>query len=107
MRTVCRWLVIAVTGAMLAGMPLRASAQLGIWTGAGADSNWTTVGNWFSNTPPSNGAAGIFVYESSASTGVSNVDVPWTLGALVVDAAARQPLMLTGAQISIEGALDV
>jgi autotransporter-associated beta strand protein len=44
--------ILSVAGALIASQP--AGAQTVVWTGAGADTNFTTGANWAGGTPPPN-----------------------------------------------------
>lgn len=39
------------------------------WTGAGADNNWTTGGNWSGGTAPTTGAVDDIVFDGVAPNG--------------------------------------
>lgn len=74
-----------------------------VWLGAGANTNWSTSGNW-SNTPPNNGTDVIVFTNPSSYT--STVDTNWSINTLTVTGTAG-PLVLDnsgGATLTIGGA---
>ena len=53
-----------------------------VWTGAGADNNWSTAANWGGTAPANDGSAAIQLTGSTRPT--PNVDAPWNIASLTV-----------------------
>src|SRR5689334_6336382 len=96
-RAMCRRLMCVVMLALAGTGPLLAATRT--WTGAGADANWATAGNW-GGTAPGNGDVLVF----SGRAGQNNTN---NLAALSVNGLtlATAGFSLTGNLVALNGPL--
>ncbi len=93
---------------MVVGPAFQARAVTSIWTGAGADANWGTSGNWAGGAVP--GQARDFVWFGNDGLGTSRLDQAYTVRVLVVtNSSQTQPhvMDLNGYTLTLTNALQV
>ncbi|WP_157836973.1 beta strand repeat-containing protein [Geminisphaera colitermitum] len=98
-------LILAGITATLALSP-DSSAQT--WTGAGANSNWSTPANWENSLAPANdGTANIrFDATTPASSATARLDAPWNINTLSFTGVGATPAIIltaaTGSTITLQ-----
>jgi autotransporter-associated beta strand protein len=86
---------LGLVGAIVAAVPVKAGKH--VWTGAGANNNWSLPANWQGNTPPVSGeAAPVTLWFPPGAARIANVN---DIGGLVVD-----EIFLTGSGYRLDGA---
>jgi uncharacterized repeat protein (TIGR01451 family) len=78
---------IGIVNSSNAALTVYASTHTAIWTGSGANNNWSAGPNWLANTvPPNNGTTNILIAGSTRPT--PNVDANWSVAGLAFDSSA-------------------
>jgi fibronectin-binding autotransporter adhesin len=103
--------------ALLGTVQLAGAAGQSIWSGLGADMNWSTAGNWTANggsTPPAATDTAVFANNASAPTSVATVDtivsVNTTVGSLLytnINPATHNTQINPGVTLTVNGPLTV
>ncbi|QVL33568.1 hypothetical protein KIH39_06555 [Telmatocola sphagniphila] len=100
-------LTIFVAGAFLTCGLDQAIAQTYTWNGGGADSNWSTSGNW-SSPPPVGGSSSTAIVLNGTTRTTTNQDLgnPFLLNSLALntDGSATSGFVITGGQLQFTGA---
>lgn len=71
-----------------------------IWTGAGADNNWSTGGNWSGGTAPTSGFVDDIVFDGVAPSGNKNCTLNVGFNALTINFTGYTGTFTFGANIS-------
>jgi len=84
------WLVAVLSAVVVTAQP--ASGATRVWTGDGANANWSTPANWFGNAAPQNGDDVVFPGAASRLANIANLP-----------GLALNSIRFTGAGYSITG----
>ncbi len=89
--------------AALALAPLPARAVTNVWSGTGANANWTTVGNWTNNATPGSADTVMFIVTNYPSTFATTLNGDKTISSLVL--ATSNGVTISGSTLTLGSGL--